>query len=409
MHILFISDNFPPEINAPASRTFEHCREWVAFGNNVTVITCTPNFPKGKVYAGYHNKPYQVEYMAGIRVIRVWTYIAANSGTKKRVLDYLSFMVSSIVAGIFIKKVDVIIGTSPQFFTACSAYVLSILKKKPWIFELRDIWPESIHTVGAIKNSRAINILTMLELFLYRRATRIISVTHSFKKILIQRGIQEDKIFVVTNGVDLNFFTRPDEPKDLILHHKLNGKFIAGYIGTHGMAHGLETLLDAAKILQERYPEEDLHILMVGDGAEKAALIDRSSNEALQNVTLLGSVSKTDVTRYLSLLDVSIIHLKNSPLFRAVIPSKMFESMAMGIPIAHGVLGESAEIVTDEAVGIVFEPGDAEALVNTLLKLKQNPALMKTYRRNGIRAAKRYNRRQLAKDMLEIIGDFESP
>ena len=139
-HILFLTDNFPPEVNAPASRTFEHCREWVKSGCQVTVITCVPNFPKGKIFEGYQHKLWQVEFMAGIRVVRVWTYVTANQGFAKRSLDYLSFMLGSIVASFFIKKVDIIIGTSPQFFTVCSAYLVGIFKKKPWIFELRDIW-----------------------------------------------------------------------------------------------------------------------------------------------------------------------------------------------------------------------------------------------------------------------------
>ena len=182
MHILFLTDNFPPEVNAPASRTFEHCREWVKAGNQVTVITCAPNFPAGKVFSGYKNKLWQTEEMDGIRVIRVWSYITANAGFIKRILDYISFMPPAVLASFFVKKPDLVIGTSPQFFTVCAAYLVSLFKRIPFVFELRDIWPESIKAVGAMNDSIIIKLLEKIELFLYRKAKMIVSVTHAFKK-----------------------------------------------------------------------------------------------------------------------------------------------------------------------------------------------------------------------------------
>ncbi|MCB1630138.1 MAG: hypothetical protein KDI48_20590, partial [Xanthomonadales bacterium] len=151
MHILFLSDNFPPEVNAPASRTFEHCREWVRAGHKVTVITCAPNFPKGKVFEGYRNRLWQRERMDGIEVIRVWSYITANEGFTRRILDYLSYMFMAILAGPFVRRIELVVGTSPQFFTACAAYVVSRYRRVPYVFELRDLWPESIKAVGAMR------------------------------------------------------------------------------------------------------------------------------------------------------------------------------------------------------------------------------------------------------------------
>ena len=408
MHILFLTDNFPPEVNAPASRTYEHCKEWVALGHDVTVITCAPNFPKGQVFPGYKNKLHQKEFIDGIRVIRVWSYITENAGFTKRILDYLSFMFSGLIAGLFVKKVNIIVGTSPQFFTVCATYLLSIFKRKPWVFELRDIWPESIRTVGAMGQSRTLDMLEKLELFLYRRATRIVPVTHSFKETLIGRGIDGEKINVVTNGVDLTRFASSEKSQDLLESLYLQGKFIAGYIGTHGLAHSLDTLLDAAKILKENHPEETIHVLMLGDGANKDELISRAFRDGLENVTFVDSVSKSAVVKYWSLLDVSIIHLKKSPLFKTVIPSKLFECMGMGIPVAHGVLGESANIVEREKIGLVFEPENAQALVDTLLKLKNANNLLGSYKNNALEAAKRYDRKQLAKDMLEVLEPLAS-
>ena len=189
MKILFITDNFPPETNAPATRTFEHCKEWIEKGAEVTIITCAPNFPHGQVYKGYKNKFYQKENIEGIEVIRVWSYMSSNAGFTKRVLDYVSFSVTSFMVGLF-QKTDVIIATSPQFFTTWSACALSFFKRKPWIFELRDIWPESIRTVGAMeKESKIVELLEKVELFLYRNSDKVVAVTDAFKTNLINRGI----------------------------------------------------------------------------------------------------------------------------------------------------------------------------------------------------------------------------
>ena len=229
MHILFLTDNFPPEVNAPASRTFEHCREWIKSGHRVTVITCAPNFPKGRVFEGYQNRPWQSEEMADIRVIRVWSYITANEGFVRRILDYQSFMLTATLASLFVRRPDIVIGTSPQFFTACAAYAVSRMKRIPFVFELRDLWPESIKAVGAMKDSAAIRLLERVEMFLYHKASQIVSVTHSFKKTLIARGVNSEKITVITNGVDMSRFKPMPKDAELVAQLGLEGKFVAGY------------------------------------------------------------------------------------------------------------------------------------------------------------------------------------
>ena len=403
MHILFLTDNFPPEVNAPASRTFEHCREWVRAGHRVTVITCAPNFPRGKVFEGYRNRLWQSESMEGIRVVRVWSYITANEGFLKRILDYQSFMAAATLASPFVRGVDVVVGTSPQFFTACAAYVVSRLKRIPFVFELRDLWPESIRAVGAMKDSFALRLLERLELFLYRKAAAVVSVTHSFRDNLMRRGIDGGKICVVTNGVDAGRF-RP-RPKDAELARRLGleGRFVAGYIGTHGMAHALETLLEAAAMLRARADGEGFRILLLGDGASKPALVARAKEMGLDNVLFVDSVPKDEVVRYWSLLDVAVIHLRRTELFTTVIPSKLFECMGMGIPVLHGVAGESAGIVAREDVGIVFEPENAAALCEGLLRLRDDAELYRRCSDNGIAAARRYDRAALALAMLDML------
>jgi len=404
VHILFLTDNFPPEVNAPASRTFEHCREWVRAGHRVTVITGAPNFPQGKLFAGYRNALWQQEAMEGIRVIRVWSYITANEGFVKRILDYQSFMMTATLAALFVRKVDVIIGTSPQLFTTCAAFVVGLLKRVPFVFELRDLWPESIKAVGAIGNHRLLALLERLELFLYRKAALIVSVTHSFKRNLVERGISADKIVVVTNGVDISRFKPQPRDKALAASLGLEGKFVAGYVGTHGLAHGLDTLLDAAKLLQTDPAARDVGLLFLGDGANKKKLVARAAQLALTNVVFVDSVPKEEVPRYWSLLDVSIIHLKKTELFTTVIPSKLFECMGMGIPVLHGVAGESAEIVVKEGCGQVFAPEDAQGLCNALLQLMADTAQRERLGQAGQRAAGLYGRKALALGMIDEIA-----
>jgi len=403
MHILFLTDNFPPEVNAPASRTFEHCREWVRAGQRLTVITCVPNFPKGRVYKGYRNRLWQSEIIEGIRVIRVWSYITANEGFVKRILDYQSFMITATLASLFVRQVDVVVGTSPQFFTVCAAWAVSVLKRIPFVFELRDLWPESIRAVGAMQDSAAIRWLERLELFLYRNARLIVSVTHAFRDNLIKRGIEGNKIHVVTNGVDMSRFKPRPKDQVLVRQYGLEGRFVGGYVGTHGLAHHLETILDAADRLSSEGLGQRFHFMLLGDGARKPALQDDAQRRGLKNVTFIDSVPKEEVARYWSLLDVSIIHLRKTELFTTVIPSKLFECMGMGLPVLHGVAGESADIVRAELVGITFEPENADQLVAHLKALSSDDQSYASYRSMCMVAARKYDRSVLAMKMLALL------
>lgn len=406
MHILFLSDNFPPEVNAPASRTFDHCREWVAQGHKVTVVTCAPNFPAGKMIDNYRNRMFAREEMSGIEVVRVWSYITANEGFLRRTLDYVSYAVSATLASFFVRRVDVIVATSPQFFTACAGWATSVLKWRPYVFELRDIWPESIKAVGAIKSGALLRLLERLELFLYRRAAAVISVTRSFKDNLARRGIDPSKIEIITNGVNVELFTPRPKDKSLVEALGLKGKFVAGYVGTHGMAHALGTVIAAADMVSKRV--DGVHFLMLGDGAEKDALKADATRRGLANMTFLDTVSKHEVVRYWSLLDAAIVHLRDEPLFREVIPSKIFESMAMGVPILHGVRGESAEIVTKENVGITFAPEDPAALADAVIAMSDDPERRQAMAARGSVVARKYDRKALATRMLATLERLAS-
>lgn len=398
MKILFITDNFPPEVNAPATRTYEHALEWVKQGAEVTVITCAPNFPHGKVYAGYKNKLYHKENIDGIEVIRVWSYITANSGFAKRVLDYVSFAFSAFWVGLF-QKHDVIIATSPQFFTTWSASALSKCKRKPWIFELRDLWPESIKTVGAMKQGRVIDTLEKIELWLYRDADRVIAVTDAFKANLIRRGIDAAKIDVVTNGSNVELFYPRDKNADLLERFGLKDKFVVGYIGTHGMAHSLDFIVRSIA----RITDESIHFLFIGDGAMKKSVVNLAGKLKLNNITFLDPIQKEEVPRYLGFCDVSLAPLKKEDNFKTVIPSKIFEASAMRKPTLLGVEGQAQEIIETYNAGLCFEPENESDFLHKVMRLKNDSELYASLQEGCDVLASTFDRKRLAVEMLESI------
>lgn len=403
MHILFLTDNFPPESNAPASRTYEHAREWVRQGHHVTVITCAPNFPEGVLFEGYRNSLYQREAIDGIDVVRVKTYITANAGFNRRILDYLSFGIMGAIAGLFQQRPDVIVSTSPQFFCACGAWVLSVVRCKPWVFELRDIWPASITAVGAMGKSTVIVLLEKLELFLYRRASRIVSVTNSFRSELVERGIDGSKIDVVLNGVDLSKY-RPAALKDqaLAAQYGLQDKFVVAYIGTHGMAHALDKVLDAAELLRDR---EDIRFLFTGGGAERAGLERLAKERGLSNVVMMPRQPREMMPAVWSLCDIALISLRDTPLFAQVIPSKIFEAMGMGLPMVIACPeGEATGIIRRCDCGIVVPPEQPRLLAEVVCELSQDRERLSAMAGNSARAAVQYDRRTLASSMLASIA-----
>lgn len=398
MKILFLSDNFPPEVNAPATRTFEHCREWVKAGAEVTVITCFPNFPKGEIFGGYSNKLRQEEEVDGIRVIRIWSYMSSNSGFLKRTLDYLSYAAGAIFHGLF-ENADVIVATSPQFFTSWGGWMLSKIKRTPWVFELRDLWPESIVTVGAMEKGRLYQFLEKIELSLYKSADMVIPNTPAFRDNLIGRGIIPDKINVIPNGSNLDLFN-PEIKSSVKQELDLEGKFVFGYIGTHGLAHSLEFIIDS--INTERLSH--CHFLFIGDGAKKQEIKEQSEILGLNNVTFLDPIAKEQIPQYIAATDAALVPLKKSDTFKTVIPSKIFESAAMGKPILLGVEGQAWELVNEFEAGIQFEPENKEAFVSAAEQISKDEVLYSRLSRNAVKLAQAYDRKKLAKEMLDLLN-----
>jgi len=400
MRILFLTDNFPPETNAPATRTYENCLKWSKMGYQVTVITCFPNFPKGTVFEGYTNKLYQKENIDGITVIRVWSYITENNGFVKRIIDYVSYAVTSFLFGLFVKT-DLIIATSPQFFTAISGRMLSFFKRTPWVMEVRDLWPDSIAAVGSMNKSLSpFKVLKKIEHHLYLSASKIIVVTDSFKKYLIEKHqINQDKVGVFKNGVLVSNFKSPEANAVTALKKTLGlqNKIIVSYIGTHGLAHGLKFILESIS----KISNPTLHFLFIGDGAEKENLIKYSKTLHSKNFTFLKSITKSDVPLYIDMSDYSLVNLKKSDEFKCVIPSKIFENIAMYKPILLGVEGESEKLIDDYEVGVCFEPENKESFFNAIKDIQKLER--ESFKVNCNKMLADFDRNNIAENLIKFI------
>lgn len=401
MRIVFFSHYYPPEVNAPASRTSEHCRIWAKAGHDVTVITCAPNHPAGQIYAGYANKLFQTETRDGVKVVRVWTYLAANEGFARRTANYVSYMLSASLALVRVAKPDIYVSTSPQFFCGLTGLVAKFLRRRSWVLEIRDLWPESIVTVGAMKKGLVTRLLERLERLAYRKADHIVAVTDSFVPHIADRCQGANKIDVVKNGVDLTLFKKTDGVADMKRQMGLDGRFVAAYVGTHGMAHGLDTILDAAALLKD---DPRIGFLLVGDGAERARLVERAAAMNLPNIKIAGQLPKSDMPAVWSATDASLIVLKKSDTFTKVLPSKMFEAMAMECPIVLGVEGEARALLEQAGAGLAVPPESARDLADAVLKLAGDAALCRMIGASASAYVREhFDRSRLAAHYLDIL------
>lgn len=401
MRILLLTDNYPPETGAPAHRCSAHARQWISRGHDVQVVTSFPNFPHGKVYDGYRQSLYKRETLDTVDVLRVPTLVFANRGTALRILDFLSFMVTGTIASMFLRRPDMVIATSPQFFTAIAGWIVSRIYRRPFVFEIRDLWPDSIVAVGAMKEGFAIDLIRRIEQFLYRQADLIVMVSHTSRDVLIERGIDGKKIIVITNGIDLTALTPGIAPDGLRSRLGLEDKIVVTYIGTVGVAHGLQLILDAAQDCLARLP--NIQFVLVGAGAELEELQQQAKTRDLTNVTFVGHVPHSEIVNYWRLSDVTLVLLRDIPLFRTVIPSKIFEAMATGTPVITNVRGELQTILEPLGAAEMIEPDSLAALVEAIDRLVRDPARRKVLSSAAIETAKRYDRIELADRMLEAL------
>ena len=401
--ILFLTHYFTPEGNAPASRVHELCKRWVRDGRRVTVLTCAPNVPDGKVYEGYRNRLTQTETIDGIRVIRVWTFIAANKGTVLRMVNYVSYMCSAALRALFVERPDVIIATSPQLFCGWAGVITRWTRRRPLILEMRDLWAESIVTLTSVDRGRLLRALEWLEFRMYGLARHIVTVGQGYSRELVERGVPAERITIVTNGVDREFFA--PRPPDAQLARRIGvaGRFVCSYIGTIGMASGLDVVVRAGLKLRER-GRSDIVFLLVGDGANRESLQARVAELGLDNVILTGRQPKALIPAYLSISDCSLVHLRRAPLYTTVLPSKIFEAAHMKRPIVLGVEGEAARVVTASQGGICIEPDNEDQLLDAVERLVDDPGLRLRLGQAGHDyVVRHYDRDQLARDYLDFI------
>lgn len=396
MKILFLSEYFPPETNAAATRVFERARIWVEMGHQVSVITCAPNFPQGVLHAGYRNRWRQEEERDGVRVVRVKTFIHANRGRFRRILDQASFFPLALLSALRADRPDVVIATSPTLFAALAACTAARIRRLPFLLEIGDLASASIGAVGAVRKGMLMRSIEWLEERLYRHATAIVVQTPSMMREVVAAHASSEKISVISNGVDTARFSGlPNR----IGHNDSN--FTVGYIGTMGMAHGLQHFLLAAQMLQD-YPH--IQFKLTGDGAERAALESQARNNGLDNVHFSGPLPTDLVPSAWSELDLAFVSLRNEPAFQTVVPSKMFEAMASGVPILLAApKGEASALVEKHGVGTWIEPENSARLAQVVRQLSEDRTVLHERAQNCRHAVQQYDRRVLAEKYLRVL------
>jgi glycosyltransferase involved in cell wall biosynthesis len=405
VHILFLSHYYPPEVNAPASRTAESARVWVKQGHQVTVVTAAPTHPRGKVYPGYRNRWISRETVDGVELIRIWTFLAANEGFGKRILNFLSFPLSILLHMRSMPRADVVVSSSPQFFAGLAGWLLR-RRWRPWVFEVRDLYPDTILAVGAMKKGMGIRFLEWVERQAYRHADAIVSVTDSFVGHIRDRGAR-CPIAVIKNGVDLGFYRSEgaeEAARKLREELGLGDRFVAAYVGTHGMSHALETIIEAAGLMKG---ETGIVFLLVGDGSERERLQSLAAAQGLDNVRIVGQRPKSDMPGIWSLTDASLVLLRRSDTFKTVLPSKMFEAMAMRRPMILGVEGEARALLDESGAGIGIEPENAVELAGAVRRLAHDPALRRAFGESGrLFVEKHFDRMRLAERYSAFLAEI---
>ena len=409
MKILYVSQYFPPEMGAPAARASELARHWAAAGHDVSILTGFPNHPTGVVPTEWQPRLRRLTYqekIGGVIVYRTWLWPLPNRKSHERMRNYASFCFSAALRGLAIPRPDVIIASSPQLLVGLSGWWIAFARRIPFVFEVRDLWPESLVAVGVgDQDSLLHQALAGVAEFLYQKSDRIVVVTPAFKEHLIARWrVPAEKIDVVENGVETDLFTSNSDAANESLRSKLGteSKFLVSYIGTIGNAHGLETLLDAAAMLQKRSPA--VQFLLIGEGAEKERIKNLAQARGLVNVQFLDQQPRENIPAFIQASDACLVLLKRTDVFKTVIPTKMLEFMSCARPVILGVEGQARQIVEAAGCGLAIEPENAEALANAVMRLAADRELGKALGQEGREHILRnFSRARTAEKYLEVL------
>lgn len=398
-----VTHYFPPEIGAPQARLGDLSRFWADDGDEVTVLTGMPNHPTGVIPPEYRGAKRRIEVVDGHRVVRTWLYATPNEGIVKKTLGHLSFMATSVLLGGRASgKADVVVVSSPTFFSIFSAWVLARLKRARLVVEIRDLWPAIFVELGVLTNKQAIWLLERLELWAYRTADAVVVVSEGFRDDLVRRGISADKVHTIRNGVDLSRFRPGGDPRPGRASLGVaDDEVLVLYIGAHGISHGLDGVADAAALLTDR----PIRFAFVGEGAAKPQLEARVAELGLTDVVLRDGVPRDEVAGLLAAADICLVPLRDVPLFTTFIPSKIFEYFGTGKAVVGAVRGEPAEILRDGGA-LVVDPGDPKALAAAIDELAADPDRRAEMGKAGRRYVEaNFDRRQLATRYRDLLAD----
>lgn len=355
--ILLLTQWFDPE---PTFKGLVFARELVCQGFEVEVLTGFPNYPGGKLYPGYKIKWLQREVIGGVQITRVPLYPNHDQSAIKRVFNYASFAASSLIYGLFMaKRADVIYAYHPPLTVGVTASLLRLLRRIPVVYDIQDMWPDTLRATGMLNNARALNVVAAVCGWVYRRVDHIVVLSPGFKRLLTARGVPERKLEVIYNWADEAALATPrgGAPKELASDGRA---FYILFAGNMGKAQALDAVLDAARLLQERGSR--VRWVMLGGGVEVPRLKQRATDMQLDNMVFLPSVPMTEVGAYLNAANALLVHLRKDPLFEITIPSKTQAYMAVGKPVLMAVDGDAADLVRQSSSGVVAESESPQAL-----------------------------------------------
>jgi colanic acid biosynthesis glycosyl transferase WcaI len=405
--ILYVSQYFPPEMGAPAARAAELSRHWARMGHEATVLTGFPNHPTGVVPEDWRprlRRLHWTETVDGVRVVRTWLWPLPNRKAHERILNYASFCFSAAISGLALERPSMVIATSPQLLCALAGWWIAFWKRVPFVFEVRDLWPESLIAVGAAREGTLLHrTLGAIAGFLYRRARRIVVVSPAFKEHLIRYwNVPAERISIVENGVETGLFRLDPAALQVRKQLMLEDRFLICYIGTIGNAHGLETLIAAAEQLQAAMPQA--MFLLIGEGAEKERTVELAAARRLTNLQFLGQQPRERIPAYVSAADLCLVMLKKTELFKTVIPTKLLEYMACERPVVVAVDGQARQIVEEAHAGVFVEPENSEALVKAIIELAHDPERRRQMGASGRQyIANQYSREKTARDYIAVL------
>ena len=388
-------------MGAPSARVSELSRHWAQAGHDVTVLTGFPNHPDGVIrpeFRKHFRRGVFREQFHGVRVVRTWLLPFPNRKPYERILNYSSFCASAALTASFLERPDVVIATSPQLLVGLSGWWLSRMKKVPFVLEVRDLWPESLAGAGVgNRDSLLYRAIGKTAAFLYRAADSIAVVTPAFREHLTRHwNVTAEKITVVPNGVETALFSPENSDSGLTSSLKTSGQFLVSFIGTLGLAHGLETVVAAAELLQSIAPE--VIFMLVGEGADRERIVRLAESKKLSNIRFVPQQSREKIPAYIAASDACIVTLRNSEVFETVIPTKMLEFMSCARPVILAVKGQAQRILAVAGGGVSIEPGNPQALCNAILSLRHQPDLCERMGRN----ARNYIVRELSREYTAI-------